>query len=257
MDPRDARDLAPRECCVVAVAVTAVLAAWELAIDRVVNGAVSRALGPLARTLLLDAALWLPLAVFALLAAKVVCRRGVSSKASSAGIAAVAALAFGALLVPVAIVRQKALATGIPTLAGDSVDAVGGAISASAWLCSAIGSSRGAETGIGSAVAASARTALLLDAAAFPAFWAAIALARRGEGSRFLAMAAAAIAAIVVDGTMVAAARARENDRPSVSAAPGCLTGHPVRSYAVAAIDVDIPLNRWGGHVPGASMYVL
>ncbi|MFL5387759.1 MAG: multicopper oxidase domain-containing protein [Myxococcales bacterium] len=257
MDPRDARDLAPRECCVVAVAVTAVLAAWELAIDRVVNGAVSRALGPLARTLLLDAALWLPLAVFALLAAKVVCRRGVSSKASSAGIAAVAALAFGALLVPVAIVRQKALATGIPTLAGDSVDAVGGAISASAWLCSAIGSSRGAETGIGSAVAASARTALLLEAAAFPAFWAAIALARRGEGSRFLAMAAAAIAAIVVDGTMVAAARAREDDGPSVSAAPGCLPDHPVRSYAVSAIDVDIPLNRWGGHVPGASMYVL
>src|SRR4051812_6664419 len=255
--PRDARDLAPRERWLVALAVTAVLAAWELAIDRAVNGAVSRALGPLARTLLLDAALWLPLAVFALLAAKVVCRRGVSSKASSAGIAAVAALAFGALLVPVAIVGQKALATGIPTLAGDSVDAVGGAISASAWLCSAIGSSRGAETGIGSAVAASARTALLLEAAAFPAFWAAIALARRGEGSRFLAIAAAAIAAIVVDGTMVAAARAREDDGPSVSAAPGCLAGHPVRSYAVSAIDVDIPLNRWGGHVSGASMYVL
>src|SRR3954471_14516456 len=31
----------------------------------------------------------------------------------------------------------------------------------------------------------------------------------------------------------------------------------PVRSYAVSAIDVDIPLNRWGGHVPDASMYVL
>src|SRR4051812_13016509 len=119
-------------------------------------------LGLLARTLLLDAALWLPLAVFALLAAKVVCRRGVSSKASSAGIAAVAALAFGALLVPVAIVRQKALATGIPTLAGDSLHAGGGGVSASAWLCPAIGSSRGIGNRVSSPVPARAPTGLLL-----------------------------------------------------------------------------------------------
>ncbi|PTL80420.1 cupredoxin [Vitiosangium sp. GDMCC 1.1324] len=37
----------------------------------------------------------------------------------------------------------------------------------------------------------------------------------------------------------------------------GCLPGAPVRSYFVAAISVDLPLNAWGDHVPRSFMYVL
>ncbi|MFL5309408.1 MAG: multicopper oxidase domain-containing protein, partial [Myxococcales bacterium] len=264
MDESDAPELAPRGRWLIAVAVTALLAVWELLLDRLVNSAVPRAPGSLAQTLLLDAALWLPLAVLALRASQAVWRRGAFFREASAATvptAAVAALAFGVLLVPLALLRQKAFALAATPLAAapGSIDAVGPAVTAGAWLCSAVGSRPGGEAGFLGALAASARTALLVQAVAFPAFWAAIALARKSatRGGRWLAAAATATAAFVAGGILVAAAGPHDDGGQLLSAAPSCVPGRPIRTYEVSAIEVDIPLNRWGGHDPNGFMYVL
>ncbi len=45
---------------------------------------------------------------------------------------------------------------------------------------------------------------------------------------------------------------------PAASAAPGCLAGGPTdASFDVTAIDVDIPVNRFGDHDPQGTMYAL
>src|SRR5206468_3111715 len=45
--------------------------------------------------------------------------------------------------------------------------------------------------------------------------------------------------------------------RPDGAVTPACPRSAPVRRYDVAAIDVDLTLNRYGDHDPRGKMYVL
>ncbi|KRF47734.1 hypothetical protein ASH01_21250 [Terrabacter sp. Soil811] len=79
---------------------------------------------------------------------------------------------------------------------------------------------------------------------------------RRAHGARLLAVVTGVIGVVAV----LALAPVAEASSPTVALAgtPGCLDGGTVnRSYDVTAIDVNIPLNRFGDHDPKGKMYVL
>jgi hypothetical protein len=132
------------------------------------------------------------------------------------------------------------------------------------FLCAAVGSdlSTAQEEPDGDslvqAVGAAARDALLLQVPVFPLTL--LLLRRRTKSATLGAKATLApLALLAVLGVIWARESDGRNpspDKPSLQEL-GCPTGAPVRTYAVAAISVDIPLNAHGDHLPQGLMYAL
>lgn len=106
-----------------------------------------------------------------------------------------------------------------------------------------------------------ARDALLLQVPVFPlALW--VLSRRRARSSAAPLRAATPVLAVVLPLGLFLAWRSDVlhlpvRESPLEEEQGGCRPGAPVRSYAVAAIPVDLPLNAHGDHVPQGFMYVL
>jgi hypothetical protein len=106
-----------------------------------------------------------------------------------------------------------------------------------------------------------ARDALLLQVPVFPlALW--LLSRRRSRFASAPVRVAAPVLAVVLPLGLFLAWRSDALRLPVRESAlqeeqGGCRPGAPVRTYAVAAIPVDLPLNAHGDHVPRGFMYVL
>lgn len=234
--------LPSRQLWTAAAAVAAAVGTWDLALFVFIGGvAPSRTL--LARAALLDAALALPVAAVALLLGQRLSRRVASAGGRRSGVAAaaLAALAFGALLVPAAALRELVVALTAGAAAGlaGAADPLSSPLDAGRWLCTAaVGPAMDSSTVARDMLAASARSALLLAVPALPAFFAALALARRSAVTGHAFMLVAALGA---SGAVVLAMEPRA-ERGSGGLGPACQPGLDVRIYSVSAVEAELPL---------------
>jgi hypothetical protein len=267
-----------RQLTTVAAAMAAAVAAWEVALYPVLTGG-RRLSAAAAAVLALDAATALPVAVAALLLARLATRPlglDATSGARALAVAAFSGAAFALLLIPAVALREARL-VGAAALATE-VDALGAAGGLDGgFLCAAAAAGGGRPAGAAALLAASARTALILQPPVPLVAAAGLALlGRRGRGLRSVprpawitaAAAALAVGACNVMPRLDAGSRAPKvagpgggpgaaSDGAATGAASACPAGTPVRSYDVSAIHVDMTLNRFGDHDPFAFMYVL
>jgi hypothetical protein len=253
--------LSSRQLWTAAAAVAAAVGTWDLALFVFIGGvAPSRAV--LARAALLDAALALPVAALALYLTRLspfsadsggMRNPGpnqLASQPADAGgrgggvaAAALAALAFGALLVPAAALREAAVAltSGAATGLAGAADPAPSALDAGRWLCTAaVGGAQASSTVARDTLAASAKAALLLQIPALPAFFAALVLARRWSVTGHAVMLVAALGS---SGALVLAME-QQPERASAGGSLGraCQPGLDVRIYSVSAVEVELPL---------------
>lgn len=248
------------------------LLGWELCLLELLSGGFGVRASTLAPRLAWDALLLFPLWVVALSVTRLGARREGGS-GTVVETAAALSLCFLVLLLPVA--AGRAVYQRLSPRTPPSGATKGQPTSATArtledegrFLCAAVSADASAGTSEpdrGSLLATAwtgARDALPLLAPVFPlALWA---LSRRR--SRFACVpvrAATPVLAVLLPlGLLLVWSShgglpsARESPLPEGQG--GCRPGAPVRTYAVAAIPVDLPLNVHGDHVPQGFMYVL
>ncbi|ADO68269.1 hypothetical protein [Stigmatella aurantiaca] len=245
------------------------LLAWELLLVKLLAEGPDTRGGEQGTGLAWDAAIFL---VLWTLASSLTWRPG--RRLGVPGAAARVSLVFVALLLPVAgargLLRQWQDAAGqSEALPGSSVSALPNEVPGDArFLCSVASpeADRGSEPkGLWAVGWAGMRDAVPLGVAVFPLalvflgaqawFQARGGLARKAWRStpvRVLAMLATCLwradAAKQTSGSPVS---------EEARLAAGCAPGAPVRTYALAALSVDIPLNMHGDHIPRGLMYVL
>jgi hypothetical protein len=252
---------------VLAVLLTLGLLGWELGLLWFLSGELGSRAGALGTRLAWDAALLLPVWVAALFLVRP--REGHRTTVEAA---ALLSLSFLLLLVPVAagrnlLQRQLARPAAPEASAEQPVSATDSdAGEEGRFLCATVGSDLSAaqdESDGGSLVEtawAGARDALLLQVPVFPLTL--LLLRRRPRAITPGARAALSpLALLVVLGLIWV--RRSDGQSPTPGETPlqawerECPAGAPVRTYAVAAISVDIPLNAHGDHVPQGLMYAL
>jgi hypothetical protein len=254
-----------------AVLLTLGLMGWEVGLLWLLSGGFGPRADALGSRLAWDAALLLPVAWAAVGCAHGLSRRG-GRDGTTVESAATLSLCFLLLLVPVATGRglvQRQLARTPPPAApeGQPVSATPqGVGDESRFLCAAVAPDLSAtpEAQDGGSLAeatwAGVRDALVLQVPVFPL--ALLLLRRRARPVTSGARAVVSPLALLV---MVGASCAWESDgrrpAPDVSGlaegGDGCAPGTRVRTYAVAAVAVDLPLNPHGDHVPRGLMYIL
>jgi hypothetical protein len=253
------------------VLLTLGLMGWEVGLLWLLSGGFGPRADALGSRLAWDAALLLPVAWAAVGCAHWLSRRG-GRDGTTVESAATLSLCFLLLLVPVATGRglvQRQLARTPPpaTAEGQPVSATPQDVGdESRFLCAAVAPDLSAtpeDTDGGSlagAAWAGVRDALVLQVPVFPL--ALLLLRRRARPVTSEARAVVSPLALLV---MVGASCAWESDgrRPAPDVAglaesgDGCAPGARVRTYAVAAVAVDLPLNPHGDHVPRGLMYIL
>ncbi|HEX5751594.1 MAG TPA: multicopper oxidase domain-containing protein [Archangium sp.] len=252
------------------VLLTLGLMGWEVGLLWLLSGGFGPRADALGSRLAWDAALLLPVACAAVGCAHWLSRRGGQDR-STVESAATLSVCFLLLLVPVATGRgliQRELARTPPPAAseGQPVSATPQDVGdESRFLCAAVAPDLSAspEDPDGGSLAeaswAGVRDALVLQVPVFPL---ALLLRRR---SRSVISGARAVVSPLALLIMVGASCAWESDgrrpAPDVSGLAegegGCAPGARVRTYAVAAVPVDLPLNPQGDHVPRGLMYLL
>jgi hypothetical protein len=253
---------------VLAVLLTLGLLGWELGLLWFLSGELGTRAGVLGARLAWDAALLLPVWVAALFLA----RPRDDQARTTVEAAALLSLSFLLLLMPVAagrnlLQRQLARPPAPEASAGQPVSATDPeAGNEGRFLCAAVGSDLSAAQvepdggSLAETAWAGARDALLLQVPVFPLTL--LLLRRRprtaSPGAR---TALSPLALLVVLGIIWGRESDGRSSPPGVTplqeGESGCPTGAPVRTYAVAAIPVDIPLNEHGDHVPQGLMYAL
>ncbi|WP_375773306.1 multicopper oxidase domain-containing protein [Archangium gephyra] len=251
-----------------AVLLTLGLMGWEVGLLWLLSGGFGPRAEALLSRLAWDAALLLPVGLAAVGCAHWLARRGGQARTTVES-AATLSLCFLLLLVPVATGRgllQSQLARTPPPAApeGQPVSATAQDVGDEGrFLCAAVApdvSATPEEPSLTEAAWAGVRDALVLQVPVFPL--ALLLLRRRSRPAVSGARAVASPLALLV---MLGAACAWKSDgrrpAPGVSGLSesegGCAPGARVRTYAVAATSVDIPLNQHGDHVPRGLMYVL
>lgn len=255
-----------RTCLLLAAVLTLALLGWELALWWLLSGGGDADAAGLGRRLAGDAGMLWPLLTVALWLAGLRRHGGPGARAASAS------LAFLALLLPVAVGRslvQQRAAQAASVRRGDAISATQ-PTAEGRFLCAATGAeslgtaSTEASESPWQAVVGGMQDALLLQVPLFPLMWL---LLRRRETAALPVHAAGRLAMWSPALLLVAAWVVGADERHASSRAPsdervlaiagGCTPGAPVRGYDVAAIDVDLPLNAHGDHVPNGLMYVL
>ncbi|HYO72090.1 MAG TPA: cupredoxin, partial [Archangium sp.] len=254
-----------------AVLLTLGLMGWEVGLLWLLSGGFGPRAEALGSRLAWDAALLLPVAWAAVGCAYGLSRRGGRDRTTVES-AATLSLCFLVLLVSVATGRglvQRQLAPTPPpaTSEGQPVSATPQDVGdESRFLCAAVAPDLSAtpeaqDGGSWAEVAwAGVRDALVLQVPVFP-----LALLLLRRRSRPVTSGARAVMSPLALLVMVGASCTWESDgRRPVSGVSGlarseegCAPGAPVRTYAVAATAVDIPLNPHGDHVPRGLMYIL
>jgi multicopper oxidase len=253
-----------------AVLLTLGLMGWEVGLLSLLSGGFGPRADALGSRLAWDAALLLPVVLGAVGCAHWLSRRGGRDRTRVES-AATLSLCFFVLLIPVATGRglvQRQLARTPPPVApeGQPVSATPQDVGdESRFLCAAVApdlSTTPEEQNSGSladAAWAGVRDALVLQVPVFPL---ALLLRRRSRPVMSGARAFMSPLALLV---LVGASCVWESDgrrpAPDVSSLAesegGCAPGARVRTYAVAATAVDLPLNQHGDHVPRGLMYIL
>lgn len=252
-----------------AVLLTLGLLGWELALLWLLSGGAGPRAEVLGARLAWDAALLLPVWSVALGCAHWLARREGQARTALEP-AATLTLCFLVLMVPVAtgrglLQRQSARSPAPEATEGQPVSAMTEDVGDEGrFLCAAVAPDVSATSeepeGVAQIAWAGVRDTLVLQVPVFPL--ALLLLRRRSRPATSGARAAATPLALLIT---LGAAGVWESDewlpRPGVSglAEPegGCAPGARVRTYAVAAISVDIPLNQHGDHVPRGLMYIL
>ncbi|MFL5358275.1 cupredoxin [Archangium sp.] len=255
-----------------AVLLTLGLLGWELCLLELLSGGFGVRASTVAPRLARDALLLFPLWVLALWAT----RPGARSEGEVRTVvekAAALSLCFGVLLLPVAAGRAVFQRLSPPASSSGATkdrptSATARTLEADGrFVCAAVSADESANDSgpdSGSLLATAgtgARAALLLQVPVFPlALW--VLSRRRSRFSVAPARAATAVLAVLLPLGLLLAwgsdeghSSARES--PLQEELEGCRPGAPVRTYAVAAIPVDLPLNAHGDHVPQGFMYVL
>jgi hypothetical protein len=253
---------------VLATRLTLGLVAWELLLLWLIAGEIEASAG-LGRRLAWDAALFLPLFVVSLGSA-----RRWSRTLGVPGVAARVSVVFLSLLLPVAGARALLQQWSVQS-AGEQAQP-GASLSATTevglddarFLCSVASRGAGGEAEpVGGPLAvavAGMRDALPLQAAVFPlALFILWSRGRSRGGLRHeagvtrpgLLLLLALLA--TCHGRPDGAEFPRDLSPAALRLAGGCAPDAPVRTYELAAISVDIPLNAYGDHVPEGFMYVL
>lgn len=260
-----------RKGWVLAGLLTLGLIGWEVGLLWLLSGGFGPRAEALRSRLAWDAALLLPVGWVAVGCARWFTRRGGQARTTVES-AATLTLCFLLLLVPVAtgrglLQRQLARTPAPEAPEGQPVSATPQDVGDEGrFLCAAVAPdvSAALEVQDGGSLAeatwAGVRDALVLQVPVFPL--ALLLLRRRARPASSGARAVVSPLALLV---MVGASCAWESDgrrpAPGVSGLPewesGCAPGARVRTYAVAAIPVDLPLNPHGDHVPRGLMYVL
>lgn len=254
-----------------AVLLTLGLLGWELALLWLLSGGIGPRPEVLGSRLAWDAALLLPVWGVALGCAHWLARRQGQARTALES-AATLSLCFLLLMVPVAagrglLQRQSARTPAPEATEGQPVSAMAQDVGGDGrFLCAAVAPDVSAtpEAPDGGSLAdtvwAAVRDTLVLQVPVFPL--ALLLLRRRSRPATSGARAVASPLALLV--TLGAACAWQSDGRrppPGMSglAEPegGCAPGARVRTYAVAAISVDIPLNQHGDHVPRGLMYIL
>jgi hypothetical protein len=253
-----------REGAAAAAAVGAAVVGWEVLLD---GGRAARASGASAflAAALADAVLAAAVALVAWRGARALRPRDPTGAGAGAALreAAVAAILFAVALVPAVLAREAWRALGAPALpVGGDVDALAPGAAGAGWVCSTVLASPVTPSAWGR-IAAAARTALLLQVPAWPAFALASLLARRlaprGPAGALrspwparVALVAGALSA----GAAVALAPPLLAARPTAALA-GCAPGAPVRRFAVSAQHAALPLDGRGARDDGAYRFAL
>lgn len=251
-----------------AVQLTLALLGWELVLLWLITGELGRDAGALGLRLAWDFVLLFPLLAGALGFAGARARR--EGRPADAPRAATVALTFLLLLLPVAAARsllQQRADRPPPEATGQAVSATARDTGEGRFLCSSVSpeAASGAEAEKPTplqALWAGVQEALVLQVPLFPL--ALFLLRRRAPvlarpfnartvlpGALPLLLVASGVLGSDDGGT------SRELPPSAQALAGGCAPGTPVRAYAVAAIDVDLPLNAHGDHLPRGLMYVL
>ncbi|SEU23524.1 cupredoxin [Stigmatella erecta] len=251
-----------------AAGLTLGLLAWELLWVRLLTGGAGPQVAELAAGLAWDATVFGVLGAVASGAVRPGPARAIPSQAARAS------LLFGLLLLPAAgaraVLQERWAADGKAKAApGASLSALQVETSGDArFLCSIAAPGAGrprASKGAGAVMWTGMRDALPLLAAVFPLALGVLGLqawgratGRLGRRSRWAApgllLVVLASGSGRLDGTKTVLGRPVSEE---ARLAAGCAPGAPVRTYALAAIAVDIPLNAHGDHVPKGRMYVL
>ncbi|MCY1078916.1 cupredoxin [Archangium lansingense] len=260
-----------RKGWVLAVLLTLGLLGWELALLELLSGGFGPGVEVLGPRLAWDAALLLPVWGVALGCAHLLARRKDQSRTTLES-AATLSLCFLLLMVPVAtgrglLQRQLAQPSAPKASEGLPVSATAQDVgSEGRFLCAAVAPdiSASPEESEGGSLAdaawAGVRDALVLQVPVFPL--ALLLLRRRSRPVTSNTRAVVSPLALLV---MLGASCSWESDgrRPPsgmadlTEAEGACAPGARVRTYAVAAASVDIPLNPHGDHVPQGLMYIV
>ncbi|MFY0566864.1 cupredoxin [Archangium lansingense] len=260
-----------RKGWVLAVLLTLGLLGWELALLELLSGGFGPGVEVLGPRLAWDAALLLPVWGVALGCAHLLARRKGQSRTTLES-AATLSLCFLLLMVPVTtgrglLQRQPAQPSAPKASEGQPVSATAQDVgSEGRFLCAAVAPdiSASPEESEGGSLAdaawAGVRDALVLQVPVFPL--ALLLLRRRSRPVTSNTRAVVSPLALLV---MLGASCSWESDgrRPPSGMADltepegACAPGARVRTYAVAAVSVDIPLNPHGDHVPQGLMYIL
>ena len=257
-----------RKGWVLAVLLTLGLMGWEVGLLWLLSGGFGPPAEALISRLAWDAALLLPVGLAAVGCAHGLSRRGGQTR-TTVEQAATLSLCFLLLLVPVATGRglvQRQLARTPPPAApeGQPVSAMAQDVGDEGrFLCAAVApdvSDTPEELSLAEAAWAGVRDALVLQVPVFPL--ALLLLRRRSRPATSGARAVASPFALLL---MLGASCVWKSDgwRPAAGVSglseneTGCAPGARMRTYAVAAVSVDIPLNPHGDHVPQGLMYLL
>ncbi|MFE8599415.1 cupredoxin [Archangium violaceum] len=253
------------------VLLTLGLMGWQVGLLWLLSGGFGPRAEELGSQLAWDAVLLMPVAWAAVGCTHWLARRGGRDRTTVES-AATLSLCFLLLLVSVATGRglvQRQLARTPPPAAteGQPVSATPQAVTdESRFLCAAVAPDLSATPeqkdggSLAEAAWAGVRDALVLQVPVFPL--ALLLLRRRSKPVMSGARAVVSPLALLV---MVGASCAWESDgrrpAPGMSGLAeregGCAPGARVRTYAVAAVPVDLPLNPQGDHVPRGLMYIL
>lgn len=254
-----------------AVLLTLGLIGWELALLWFLSGGFGPRADAVASRLAWDAALLLPVALAAIGCAHWLARRGGQARTTLES-AATLSSCFLLLMVPVTtgrglLQRQLARPPTVEAPEGKPVSATDQDVgNEGRFLCAAAAPDLSAtpeepgDDSLAGAAWAGARDALVLQVPVFPL--ALLLLRRRSRPAMSGARAVMSPLALLL---MVGASCAWKSDGrrppPDESGRPepeaGCAPGARVRTYDMAAVAVDIPLNQHGDHVPRGLMYIL